>query len=295
MQNFDMCKDRNKNYGKPPPCGGSFGEYMEKLFDSHAHYYDGRFDCVEGGVTTLLDALFADNVGGIVNVGTDLENAGTVVDFADRYPHMYAAVGIHPSDGQAYRDIPAAMERLRAFLGDTATCHARKIVALGEIGLDYHYEDTDKPHQAAFLEAQLALAEELSLPVIIHDREAHGDCFEAVCRHPLVRGVFHSYSGSAEMAKDLCRRGWYISFSGVATFKNAPKVREAISVVPAGQLLIETDCPYLAPVPYRGQMNHSGLMIHTAEAVASAKGMDTDALIRLTAENAKRLFSIEGD
>lgn len=265
---------------------------MQKLFDSHAHYYDGRFEQEEGGVDVLLSRLLADEVCGIVNVGTDLVNMHTVVEMAARYDNMYAAVGIHPSDGQALRDIPAAMEELRGFLGDAEGRRARKIVALGEIGLDYHYEDTDKPHQARFFEEQLLLAEELDMPVIIHDREAHGDCFDAICRHPRVRGVFHSYSGSAEMARDLVRRGWYVSFSGVVTFKNAPRVREAVAAVPTERLLIETDCPYLTPHPYRGKMNHSGLARYTAAAVAEVKGLPTDALIRITEENARTLFSI---
>ena len=263
-----------------------------KLFDSHAHYYDSRFDEVEGGANALLDCLFDGEVGGIVNVGTDLENAHTVIESAARFENMYAAVGIHPSDGQSYRDIPAAMAELRAILGDGESRKKRKIVALGEIGLDYHYPDTDKAHQAAFFEAQLQLAEELDLPVIIHDREAHGDVFDAVCAHPDVRGVFHSYSGSAEMARDLVRRGWYISFSGVVTFKNAPKVREAVAAVPLDRILIETDCPYLAPVPYRGQMNHSGLMRYTAEAIAEVKGIKYDEVLRVTAENARKLLDI---
>ncbi len=265
---------------------------MEKLFDSHAHYYDGRFESVEGGADALLGTLFAGEIGGIVNVGTDLENSRTVIESAAKWPGMYAAVGIHPSDGQAYADIPGAIVALRTLLGDAAYRRAGKIVALGEIGLDYHYPDTDKPHQMAFFEAQLALAEELDIPVIIHDREAHGDCFDAVCRHPRVRGVFHSYSGSAEMARDLVRRGWYISFSGVVTFKNAPRVREAVDAVPLERLLIETDAPYLTPHPHRGKMNHSGYMVHTAAAIAEVKGIDTEELIRYTTQNARKLFDI---
>ena len=265
---------------------------MHKLFDSHAHYYDDRFDEVEGGAAALLDCLFEGEVGGIVNVGTDLDNAKIVIESAACFENMYAAVGIHPSDGQAYRDISAAMAELTALLGDAESRKQRKIVALGEIGLDYHYPDTDKPHQMAFFESQLALAEQLDMPVIVHDREAHGDCFDAVCRYPRVRGVFHSYSGSAEMARDLVRRGWYISFSGVVTFKNAPRVREAVQATPLDRILIETDAPYLAPVPYRGQMNHSGLMRYTAEAIAAIKGVRYDELLRVTTENAKKLFDI---
>ena len=165
-------------------------------------------------------------------------------------------------------------------------------MALGEIGLDYHYPDTNKAHQAQMLELQLVLAERLAMPVIIHDREAHGDCFDAVCRHPAVSGVFHSYSGSAEMARDLVRRGWYISFSGVVTFKNAPKVREAVAAVPLDRMLIETDAPYLAPHPHRGTRNHSGYLAHTAAAVAQVKGVEVDEVRRITKENAVRLFGL---
>lgn len=265
---------------------------MNRLFDSHAHYYDARFESVEGGAHALLTTLLSTDVGGIVNVGTDLENSRAVIESAARYAGMYAAIGIHPSDGQAYRDIPAAIGELKALLGDAESRKKQKIVALGEIGLDYHYEDTDKPHQMAFFEAQLSLAEALDIPVIIHDREAHGDCFDAVCRYPNVRGVFHSYSGSAEMARDLVRRGWHISFSGVVTFKNAPKVREAVAAVPLDRILIETDAPYLAPVPHRGQMNHSGLMRYTAAAIAEVKGITVEEVIQKTAENAKKLFEI---
>ena len=264
---------------------------MEALFDSHAHYFDARFANARD-TDVLLAQLFSGEVCGIVNVGTDLANSRVCIAQAAGYPHMYAAVGIHPTDCYQYGDVAAAMAELKALLGTPESRAARKIVALGEIGFDYHYPDTDREKQAAFFEAQLALAEEQGLPVIIHDRDAHGDCFDAVCRHPLVRGVFHSYSGSAEMARDLVRRGWYISFSGVATFKNAPRVREAIAAVPLERLLIETDAPYLAPVPHRGERNHSGLARYTAEAVAAVKGMDTDALICATRENARALFCL---
>ncbi len=265
---------------------------MEKLFDSHAHYYDSRFERECGDAAAWLRDLCSGGVGGIVNVATDLVNMHTAVESAARHAAMYAAVGVHPSDGQAYRNIDAAMAELASFLGDAESRRARKIVALGEIGLDYHYEDTDKAHQSRFFEEQLCLAEQLDIPVIIHDREAHGDCFDAVCRHPRVRGVFHSYSGSAEMARDLVRRGFYVSFSGVVTFKNAPRVREAVAAVPIERILIETDAPYLTPHPHRGKLNHSGYLCYTAAAVAEVKGMDTESLIRATAENARTFFHI---
>lgn len=268
------------------------GEEMNILFDSHAHYYDRRFESLAGGAAALLTQLFENGVGYIVNVGTDPENSRTVIAEAAKWQGMYAAVGIHPGDGQYLPDIDAALAEIEAMIADRGARKEKKIVALGEIGLDYHYDDTDKVKQAYFFEKQLQMAEKYDIPVIIHDREAHGDCFDAVCRHPAVRGVFHSYSGSAEMARDLCRRGWYVSFSGVATFKNAPKVREAIAAVPNDRILIETDAPYLAPVPHRGKLNHSGLMTYTAEAVAAVKGITTAEAIRLTAENAKRLFEL---
>lgn len=263
---------------------------MEKLFDSHAHYYDSRFEREAGGTAALLEGLFQTDVCGIINIGTDPENSRIVVEEAAKWQGMYATVGIHPGDGQRLDDIDAALQEIEAML---AGARQNKIVALGEIGLDYHYEDTDKQKQQYFFEKQLEMAEKYKMPVVIHDREAHGDCFDAVCRHPALSGVFHSYSGSAEMARDLVRRGWYISFSGVVTFKNAPKVREAVAAVPLDRILIETDAPYLAPVPYRGKLNHSGYARYTAAAIAEIKGISTDELIRITRENTKKLFDIE--
>ena len=263
---------------------------MEKMLDSHAHYYDGRFKSELGGADALLQELFATDVCAIINIGTDPRSSREVVNEAARWPGMYATVGIHPGDGQRLPDIDAALLEIEEML---VGAKDKKIVALGEIGLDYHYDDTDRKKQAYFFEKQLQMAEKYGLPVIIHDREAHGDCFDAICRHPNLTGVFHSYSGSAEMAKDLVRRGWYISFSGVVTFKNARKPKEAAAVVPDDRILIETDAPYLAPVPHRGKINHSGYMRYTAEAVAAVKGITTDELIRISRENAQNLFKIE--
>jgi TatD DNase family protein len=167
-----------------------------------------------------------------------------------------------------------------------------KIVALGEIGLDYHWEPIEKSRQKEYFYSQLDLAEELSIPVIIHDREAHGDSFDAVADRKNIRGVFHSYSGSYEMAKDLIDRGWYISFSGTITFKNAERVREVAKRLPRDRVLIETDAPYLTPHPYRGKVNHSGYLEYTNEALASVWGIDVNECAKLTEENAKRLFGV---
>ena len=265
---------------------------QEHLFDSHAHYFDTQFVADGEDVNAFVSRLFDQGLAGIVNVGTDLTNANYAVAQAAKFPHMYAAVGIHPTDSAQYVDVDATLTELERFLDTPESRAQRKIVALGEIGLDYHYPDTDKATQAGFFEGQLALADRLSMPVIIHDRDAHGDCFDTVRRYPMMRGVFHSFSGSAEMARELVRRGWYVSFSGVVTFKNAPRVREAVAAVPLERLLIETDAPYLAPHPHRGERNHSGFLRFTAAAIAAVKETSADAIIRATRENACRLFGI---
>ena len=264
---------------------------MAGIFDSHAHYTDERFEAkFEGGVSALLSELFSGGVDKILNVGTNTANSLEVVKMASEYDGMYAAVGIHPSDVDEEISLEDAIAKLRGLLDKR---EEYKIVALGEIGLDYHWRQDNKEKQAEFLEAQLQLAEEYDIPVIIHDREAHGDCFEAiVLRHPKVRGVFHCYSGSAEMAKDLVRRGWFISFTGVITYKNAPVVQACAKAVPLDRMLVETDAPYLAPHPFRGKINHSGRLFYTASALAEARNIDLRSISSLTHNNAKALFGI---
>ncbi len=269
---------------------------MMKIFDTHAHYFDARFAReVEGGADAILREIMPDPVSRIVNVGTNCENARLAIAQAAEYEGMYAAIGIHPEDCHYITDPDAALDDLRGLLGDADSRRRDKLVALGEIGLDYHWQDyggipMDKARQAYFFDAQMQLARELSLPVIIHDREAHGDCFETILRYPDVRGVFHSYSGSAEMAKELVRRGWYISFSGTLTFKNASRVREAAHAVPRDRLLIETDAPYLAPHPMRGRLNHSGLLTHTLDALAVIWETTPEEASKITFDNAETFF-----
>lgn len=261
-----------------------------KLFDSHAHYYDRRFaEETEGGADNILSALFSENDLWIVNVATNNENAVDCIEQAAKYERMYAAVGIHPSDCQYYSDVDSEMERLAELL---EAGKEKKIVALGEIGLDYHYNGTDKPKQQAFFERQMELAGELKIPVVIHDREAHGDCFDTVCRYPDVKGVFHSFSGSAEMALELVKLGWYISFSGVLTFKNAHKVKEVAAALPEDRILIETDCPYLAPHPHRGELNHSGLMHFTLHELAEIRCTSDERMAEITSQNAAKFFGL---
>jgi len=167
-----------------------------------------------------------------------------------------------------------------------------KVRAIGEIGFDYHYDGTDKERQSYFFSAQMEIAQKVGLPVIIHSRDAAGDTFDMIRRYPEVKGILHSYSGTAEMARQLCDMGWYISFSGPVTYKNAAKVKESAAIVPDDKLLIETDCPYLPPVPHRGELNYSGYLHFTCQGVADARGADYDTVAKLTYENAKRFFRI---
>lgn len=270
---------------------------MPRLFDSHAHYTDARFDAeVDGGAAGLLNSLFSGEIGHIINVGSNIQNSRAVIKQAARYDGMYAAVGIHPEDietapgGGLGDGFAAQLSELEAMLADRA---GNKVVALGEIGLDYHWEPLDRAAQDEAFEAQMCLARKYGLPVIIHDREAHGDCFDMIRRFPDVRGVFHSFSGSPELALELCRRGWYVSFSGVLTFKNARKTPEVAVAVPEELMLIETDCPYLAPMPHRGKLNHSGLMRHTAERLAGLRGVSYESIVERTEANAMELFGIK--
>lgn len=260
-------------------------------FDSHAHYYDSRFKQeFEGGASALLDNLFAEKVCRIINVGDSIKSTKKCIAQAARYDKMYVAAGIHPSCAGTEGSLDEARIALCDLLDEA---EKNKIVAVGEIGFDYHYDDTDRETQRAFFEMQMRVAEMYGLPVVIHDREAHGDCFDMVCKYPKVRGVFHSYSGSAEMAADLIRRGWMISFSGVVTFKNAERVRAVAASVPMDKMFIETDCPYLAPHPHRGECNHSGYLEYTSQTIGELHGLTGEEVAKITAKNAAEFFGIQ--
>lgn len=281
---------------------------MPTYFDTHAHYFDRKFDPNPhnfndkfdnyGGADTLLtDPDFLSKVAGVINVGTNLQNSRTTVDMAGKYPFMYAAVGIHPEDAQGLpdgtpMDPDTTLSALYDWVSDPDRRKRDKIVAIGEIGLDYHWQPMDKDLQKAFFEGQLDIARRVGLPVIIHDREAHGDCFETVLKYPEVRGVFHAYGGSAEMARELVKRGWYIAFGGVVTFKNAERVRAVAASIPLDHLLIETDCPYMAPVPFRGKICHSAMLPYVGEVLAELHGVTAEEISRVTTENAKKLFDL---
>ncbi len=267
---------------------------MEKIFDTHAHYFDRKFDEIGGADTILSDAEFWSTVDGVVNIGTRYESSILAIEQAKKYEKMYASVGIHPSDAQndCKLSVDEEIARIRALVSDKNLRKENKIVAIGEIGFDYYWKPVDKALQYEYFDKQMALAKEFCLPVVIHDRDAHGDTFDMIRRYPEVTGVLHSCSMSAEMVKELTRRSWYISFSGTVTFKTAVNVREACAAVPLDKLLVETDAPYLAPVPYRGKLNNSVYMQKTVEMVAEVHGLSFDQMARITRENAKRLFNI---
>ena len=258
-------------------------------FDTHAHYYDERFEAeAEGGADALIQACLGNTVSYIINVGTEPGTSGKAIEQAKKYPRMFTAIGIHPSDARLIDDLEGALKETEALILDKEN----KCVAIGEIGLDYHYPETDKKMQKYVFKAQMEMAKRLSLPVVIHDRDSHEDIMNIIREYPGVVGVLHSFSGSAEMARELVSLGYMISFSGTVSFKNARKPKEACAAVPLDRLLIETDCPYLAPHPLRGTLNHSGNLEYTNLAVAEVKGISAEECARITEENARRFFKI---
>ena len=252
------------------------------LFDTHAHYDDEAFDPDR---ELLLESLPQRGVALVVNPGCDLESSRKAVAYAAEYPHLYAAVGIHPENCGGFT--PADMDALRQL------AEQPKVVAIGEIGLDYYWaENPPRELQQEVLRRQLALAQELHLPVIIHDRDAHADTLSIVREFPQVTGVFHCFAGSVEMAQALIKMGWMLSFNGAATFKNANKAPEVIAAVPLEKLMIETDAPYLTPVPHRGERNDSSYVRFVAEKIAEIKGISAEEVEKATWENGKAFFGI---
>ena len=251
-------------------------------FDTHAHYDDEKFD---GDREALLEALPTQGVDLVINPGCTLESSRTALALAERYDYIYAAVGIHPEDCAGVSD--ADYDALRAL------ALSPKAVAIGEISLDYYWEENPpKEFQQEVFRRQIELAVSLDKPVIIHDREAHGDCLAIVTEYPALRGVFHCFSGSAEMAQELLKRGWYLGFDGPITYKNARKALEVLSVTPLDRILLETDSPYMPPVPHRGERNDSRNLRFIAEVAARVKGVSPEVLADAAAENGRRLFNI---
>lgn len=250
-------------------------------FDTHAHYDSSKFDADRDAV---LRALPESGVTLVVDPGDNAERSRRAVELAQQYPHVYAAVGWHPEEAENWDEnsLPAIRELAKQ----------PKVCAIGEVGLDYYWDTTYRERQKEMFRAQIELALELDLPVIVHDREAHGDSLEIVRDYPALRGVFHCFSGSVEMAQELLRRGWYLGFDGPITYKNAARVPEVIRICPMERILLETDSPYLAPVPNRGQRNDSRNLPYIAATVARIKDMPVEAVAAQTMENGKKLFGI---
>ncbi len=249
-------------------------------FDTHAHYDDDAFN---EDRDVLLPEIYASGVELIIDPGCDMESSRRSLELAEKYPFMYSAVGIHPEEISK----PYSLEML------SAMAHNEKCVAIGEIGLDYYWDAEHKTEQKEIFVRQTELAVSLNMPVIIHDREAHADSMEIVSRYGReLRGVFHCYSGSAEMAKELLKRGWYLGFDGPTTYKNARKTIEVLEICPLDRILIETDSPYLSPVPMRGKRNDSRNLRYIVSKIAEVKGESEEKIAEITLENGRTLFGI---
>ena len=253
------------------------------IFDTHAHYDADQFASDREAVLTALPAA---GVGLVVDPGCDVASSREAVALAERFDHVYAAVGIHPEDCDGCTD--ADFDVIREL------CRREKVVAVGEIGLDYYWkENPPRDFQEQVFRRQIELALELDLPVIIHDREAHGDSLRIVLDYPGLRGVFHCFSGSPEMAQELLKRGWYLGFDGPITYKNAKRAPEVAAITPMDRIVIETDAPYMAPVPFRGKRNDSRLLPYVVEKLAEWNGVTPEEMTDITWQNGKRLFGLE--
>lgn len=253
------------------------------LFDTHAHYDSRQFDADRDAV---LSSLPGKGVSLVVNPGCDIPTSRKAVELARQYPFVYAAVGFHPEELEGAE--LAHLEQIRALAAN------EKVVAIGEIGLDYYWvkDEAGRQKERDFFRAQMTLAGELGLPVIVHDREAHADCLAVVREFPQVKGVFHCYSGGVEMARELVELGWYLSFTGVLTYRNARKAVEVAREIPLEHILIETDSPYMSPEPHRGKRCDSGYVCHTCQRLAELKGISLEDCARKTLENGRKFFGI---
>ena len=256
---------------------------MSMIFESHAHYDSHQFD---EDRAELLNSMQEHGVGTVVNVCADWDSVTEVVEMAQNYPFMYAAVGLHPDEVGELND-----ERYE-FL--KSQCQQKKVVAIGEIGLDYYWDNESHDVQKQWFVRQLELARELGLPVIIHSRDAAEDTLKIMKEHAQgLRGVIHCFSYSKELAEEYVKMGFYIGIGGVVTFKNGKKLKEVAEVVPLERILLETDCPYLAPEPYRGKRNSSLYIPHIAQAIADIKGVTCEEVVAQTEQNGKSLFGIQ--
>ena len=248
------------------------------IFDTHAHYDDERFDCIRD---ELFWEMNQNGVCGIVSCGCDEASSKKALKMAEQNDFVYAAVGIHPGN----IDSGTTPEQIRSLANHP------KCVAIGEIGLDYYWVDDNKQRQIEIFEQQILIAKELDLPILVHDRDAHGDTMEILKKYK-PKGVVHCFSGSVEMAEEIIKLGMYIGVGGVVTFNNAKKLPDVVRIIPDELLLVETDCPYLAPVPYRGKLCHSGMIKYTAQKIAEIRSTTPESILNLTAKNAKKIFNL---
>lgn len=251
------------------------------IFDSHAHYNDRQFD---DDRELLLSQMTENNVGYIMNACSELGEMNDITELCNKFPFIYGSVGIHP--GCAIRPDSETEKSIRKYAS------LDKIKAIGEIGLDYYYDDVEREIQKECFDFQIKLAMDMNMPIIVHDREAHGDSLDMMRANKGVKGVFHCFSGSKEMARELLNMGLYIAFGGSLTFKNNVKTVEAVKYVPLEYIVVETDCPYLAPVPNRGKRNSSLNVHYVIEKIAEIKGIDAKTVEEQTCINAKKLFEI---
>ena len=253
------------------------------LFDTHAHFDDPQFDSDRDEV---IKSLADDGVTRVMNIGANMETSKKAIEIANKYDFIYATVGVHPCD--TYDMTDEDIERLRIMAKNNP-----KVRAIGEIGLDYHFDDTKPDIQKEWFIKQLRLAKELNMPVVIHDRDSKGEAIEILKREGISNGVMHCFSGSAETARELVKMGFMISFTGVLTFKNARRAVEACRSIPIERLMIETDCPYMAPEPHRGERNYSGYVKYVARKMTEIKGLSYEETARITMENGLRFYEIE--
>lgn len=250
-------------------------------FDTHAHYTDEDFDPDRD---ETIKAVRESGVELVMNASSDYESCLRSLELAEKYLYIYAAVGWHPHDAKTFsEDSEKYLEKW---------CALPKVRAIGEVGLDYFYDLSEREIQREVFSRQMELAKKLNMPVVVHDRDAHADCMEIIRRFPGVKGEFHCYSGSAEMAREIIERGWYLGFTGAITFKNARRAHEVIEMCPLDRILLETDCPYLAPVPFRGKRNDSRYLPYMAQKVAEIKGISVEETAELTNRNGRRFFGI---
>lgn len=253
------------------------------IFDTHAHYDDERF---EEDRDIVLKELPQKGISYILNAAASLESLDTTIALAEKYDFVYAALGIHPHDVDKMDE--GVLDKIRKLSNNS------KVVAIGEIGLDYYYDNSPRDTQRYWFEQQIELAKELNLPIIIHDRDAHEDTINIIKKTKVkqVGGVFHCFTGSAQMAMDMIQQNLYIAIGGAVTFKNARKTIEVVKAVPLENLLVETDCPYLSPEPYRGKRNNSSYLVHVVQKIAEIKGISESEVAETTLINAKKVFRL---